>query len=357
MSDRIGFSAHTAGMAPGAPVYVGEHPVERAVVSCYSFGNGGVTVRSVDCSQDDLAELVRSPGTVHWINLCGLSDVPAVQKVSALLGLHPLAVEDILNTQQRPKTEGTPDYVYFVLKAPDYAEDGHRIFQEQVAVALGKNVVLSFQEVSPDLFQPIIDRLSRNNVPVRDASADLLAYSLIDAIVDHYFLILEDAGDRLEEVEEVILAGQRDDAAVQTIHALKREMILLRRSVWPLREVIGSVLRDGSPLIQASTRVYLRDVYDHTIQVMDTVDTYRDMLSSIFDIYLSSISNRMNEIMKVLTIFSAVFAPLTFLAGVYGMNFHYMPELSKPWAYPALWVVMLATAVGMVIYFRRKRWL
>ena len=357
MSDHLAFNADTAGMAPGAPVYVGDHHVDRTEVTCYSYDPAGVTVQAVDRGLATLSELTSDPNKVHWINVCGLSDVPTVQKVSSLLGLHPLAVEDILNTQQRPKMEGSTDYIYFVLKAPDYAKGDAYIFQEQVAVVLGRNMVLSFQEVSPDLFQPVIDRLTKNHTPLREGSADFMAYALIDAIVDHYFVVLEDAGDRLEVVEEMVLAGHQADEAVQAIHALKRQLILLRRSVWPLREVIGSVLRDGSPLIQPSTRVYLRDVYDHTIQVMDTLDTYRDMLASLFDIHLSSISNRMNEIMKVLTVFATVFAPLTFIAGVYGMNFRHMPELDWRWSYPLVWVIMAIIAAIMVLYFRRKRWL
>jgi len=356
MSEHIGFSAETAGMPPGAPVYVGAHRDQHAVVRCYTFGAGGVSARQVDCAHDDLQALVRGTEGIHWIDLCGLSDVPAVQKVSAVLGLHPLAVEDILNTQQRPKIEGTDDYVYFVLKAPDYAPEDHHIYQEQIAVALGRNIVLSFQEYEPDLFQPIIDRVNRAGVPRREATADLLAYSLMDAVVDRYFTVLEEAGDRLETIEEQILSDHGTEA-VQAIHSLKRELLLLRRAVWPLREVIGTVLRDESPFFQPSTRVYTRDLYDHTIQVMDTLDTYRDMLSSLFDIHLSSISNRMNEIMKVLTIFSTIFAPLTFIAGVYGMNFRYMPALSWRWGYPLVWVVMVAIAVTMAIYFRRRRWL
>jgi len=198
--------------------------------------------------------------------------------------------------------------------------------------------------------------VNRAGVPRREATADLLAYSLMDAVVDRYFTVLEEAGDRLETIEEQILSDHGTEA-VQAIHSLKRELLLLRRAVWPLREVIGTVLRDESPFFQPSTRVYTRDLYDHTIQVMDTLDTYRDMLSSLFDIHLSSISNRMNEIMKVLTIFSTIFAPLTFIAGVYGMNFRYMPALSWRWGYPLVWVVMVAIAVTMAIYFRRRRWL
>lgn len=354
MSERIASSADTAGLPPGSPVYTGERPVVEATVTCYTCCPGG-EVQVLDCTHGPLPALAEGAARLRWINVCGLSDVAAVERVCTLLNMHPLAVEDILNTEQRPKMEGAPDYVYFVLKAPDIVAD--RIIQEQVAVVLGRNAVLSFQEYSPDLFQPIINRLVKDHVPLRETSADYLAYTLVDAIVDQYFVVLEVAGERLEAIEEAVLAGRQADEAVQAIHGLKRQMILLRRSVWPLREVLGAVLRDGSPLIQPATRVYLRDVYDHTVQVMDTLDTYRDMLASLFDIYLSSISNRMNEIMKVLTLFATVFSPLTFIAGIYGMNFQHMPELSWRWSYPLVWVVMLAITVAMVIAFRRRRWL
>ncbi len=298
MSERIASSADTAGLPPGSPVYTGQRPVVQATVTCYTCCPGG-EVQVLDCTHGPLPALAEGPARLRWLNVCGLSDVAAVERVCALLNMHPLAVEDILNTEQRPKMEGAPDYVYFVLKAPDIVAD--RIIQEQVAVVLGRNAVLSFQEYSPDLFQPIINRLVKDHVPLRETSADYLAYTLVDAIVDQYFVVLEVAGERLEAIEEAVLAGRQADEAVQAIHGLKRQMILLRRSVAAARGARRGAARRVA-LIQPATRVYLRDVYDHTVQVMDTLDTYRDMLASLFDIYLSSISNRMNEIMKVLTL-------------------------------------------------------
>jgi magnesium transporter len=352
MSEEMGSARPVEGAYPRILEYVGEHPVDRAHITYYTYGVEGVTVQPVEAVSPEGLEADR----VHWVNVTGLSDVPAILRVSALVGLHPLAVEDILNSSQHPKMEDTSEYLYLVLKAPDLQEDTRHVTLEQVAVVLGRNIVLSFQERSPDLFQPLIERLTRNHIPLREAKADFLAYALVDTIVDQYFDVLEAAGERLEEVEDLVLAGRSAEENIQVIHALRRELIVLRRSVWPLREVLSALLRDGSPLIREGTMMYLRDVYDHTIQVMDTLETYRETLSSLFDIHLSSISNRMNQIMKVLTLAATVFIPLTFIVGVYGMNFRYMPELYWRWSYPILWLIMIGIAGAMLYYFRRKGW-
>jgi magnesium transporter len=247
------------------------------------------------------------------------------------------------------------DYVFVVLKMFNHNQQGE-IEPEQVSLILGPRYVVSFQERPADDFLPIRDRLRNNVGRMRRMGADYLAYALVDAIVDSYFETLEEIGDKIDTLEEVLIA-EPATATLQHIHHLKRTMLVLHKSVWPLREVISGLERGETSLIQDSTQVYLRDVYDHTIQAMDAIETYRDMLSGMLDIYLSSISNTMNAVMKVLTIIGTIFIPLTFLAGVYGMNFRYMPELNQPWAYPLLWAVMLAIAATMLVFFRRKRWL
>jgi len=248
------------------------------------------------------------------------------------------------------------DYLFVVLKMLHYDEKEKAVRAEQVSLILGSNYVISFQETEGDVFDPIRERIRMERGRIRKMGADYLAYSLIDEIVDNYFLILEKLGEKIEDMEDALVTNPTPET-LQAIHGLKREMIFLRKSVWPLREVISRLERWESPLIDKSIAIYLRDVYDHTIQVIDAIETFRDMLSGMLDIYLSSISNRMNEIMKVLTMIATIFIPLTLIAGIYGMNFKYMPELESPWGYPMIYLVMLVIGIIMVIYFRRKRWL
>jgi len=294
---------------------------------------------------------------VTWVNIDGLHDIEIMEKIGKHFGLHPLVLEDILNTEQRPKIEDFDDYIFVVLKMLYYDENEGEIRAEQISIILGSNFVLSFQERVGDIFNPLRDRIRNAKGRVRKMGPDYLAYSLLDAIVDNYFVVLEKLGEQIEGMEEELVTNPTPET-LQRIHNLKREMIFLRKSVWPLREVVSRLERGESPLIKEATGIYLRDVYDHTIQVIDTIETYRDMLSGMLDIYLSSISNRMNQVMKVLTIIATIFIPLTFVAGIYGMNFEYMPELKWHWFYPkAFWLVMLGVAALMLVYFRRKRWL
>lgn len=293
---------------------------------------------------------------VTWINMKGVHDAQAVEDLGHHFGLHPLIIEDILHTGQRPKADDLGEYVFVLLRMLSYVEERDAIEHRQVSLVLGTNYVLSFQDEGVDLFDPIQEQIRNGKGRMRRLGADYLAYVLLDAVVDNYFVVLDRLGDRIELLEEELVADPRPPT-MQMIHELKQEIIRLRKSVWPLREVIGRLERGGGSLFQDSTQIYLRDVYDHTVQVMDTVETYRDMLSGMLDIYLSSLSNRMNEIMKVLTIIATLFIPLTFIAGVYGMNFQHMPELAWRWGYPLVWLVMLAIVIVMLGYFRRKRWL
>ena len=279
-----------------------------------------------------------------------------IEQVGNSFNVHPLVLEDIANTVQRPKMEDFDDYIFVVLRMLRFDEKDDETKTEQISILLGPDFVISFQEREGDVFDIIRERLRNNKGKIRKMGADYLAYSLIDAIVDNYFVILEKRGETIEEMEDKLVTNPTSET-LQALHDLKREMIFLRKSVWPLREVISRLERSESPLINKSTFVYLRDVYDHTIQVMDSVDTFRDMLSGMLDIYLSSVSNRMNEVMKVLTVIATIFIPLTFIAGIYGMNFKYMPELGQAWGYPAVLILMLAIAVVMLINFRRKKWL
>lgn len=291
-----------------------------------------------------------------WLNVDGVHQPEIIEQVGKYFNVHPLVLEDIAYTGQRPKMEDLDDYIFVVLRMLRFDEKESETKAEQVSIVLGRGFIVSFQERQGDVFNAIRERLRNNKGRIRKMAADYLAYTLIDAIVDNYFMILEKVGETIEEIEDILIANPSTET-LRIIHDLKREMIFLRKSVWPLREVINRLERSESALINKSTFIYLRDVYDHTIQVMDSVETFRDMLSGMLDIYLSSVSNRMNEIMKVLTVIATIFIPLTFLAGIYGMNFRYMPELDLTWSYPAILVLMFVVAMVMVVFFRRKKWI
>jgi magnesium transporter len=342
-------------MPPGSLVYVGDGKAEATRITVIEYDEDHIHERPI-ATLEDCASL-HAPSHRTWVNVVGLGLPEVLEKLGESFGLHPLFLEDILNTEQRPKIEDMGDYVFIVLKSLEQIgnPDGE-VEVEQISLVLGPDYVLAFQEREGDLFEPVEDRLRSGKGRMRKLGADYLAYALIDTIVDGYFVVLEGLGETIEFQEEKVVTSPTTQT-LQVIHHMKRDLIELRRAVWPLREIIGRLERGESSLIQATTRIYLRDLYDHTIQVIDTVETLRDICSGMLDIYLSSISNRMNEVMKVLTIISTIFIPLTFLAGVYGMNFQHMPELSLRWTYPVLWALMIGIAITMLAYFRRKRWL
>ncbi len=341
-----------AGLPPGSLVHVGEKKAEKVTISIIDYDEKHFEERTVE-NVEECFPFKDSP-TVSWINIVGLHEVSIIDGIGKQFGFHPLILEDILNTEQRPKIEDFSDHIFIVTKMLYSKED--EIDSEQISMILGPNYVLTFQEREGDVFDAVRKRIKESKGKIRKLGSDYLAYALIDAIVDNYFLVLEKMGETIESLEEELLEDPTPQT-LNTIHNLKRELIFLRKSVWPLREVINTVYKGESKLISDTTQVYLRDVYDHTIQVVDTIETFRDMVSGMLDVYLSSVSNRMNEVMKVLTIIATIFIPLTFIAGAYGMNFEYMPELGWKWSYPAIWTVMLIIGVTMFIYFRKKRWL
>lgn len=343
-----------AGLPPGSLVHIGVKKTAAMAVTLLNYDALGVR-ETTDPPLEQYAG-PRESASVTWIDIEGGHDIGALEKIGQSFGLHPLVMEDILNTDQRPKLEDYGDYLYIVLRMLTTGQGNEEFASEQVSLILGKNFVLSIQEgAKGDVFDPVRTRIRNDKGQIRKLGADYLAYSLIDAIVDNYFIILEKTGERIELLEETLI-GDPGPGTLQLLHHLKREMIYLRKSVWPLREVISAMQRRDSPLIREGTGYYLRDVYDHTIQVIDTIETFRDMLSGMLDIYLSSTSNRMNAIMKVLTVIATVFMPLTWIAGIYGMNFKHMPELEWQWGYPAAWLVMLGIGGAMIVYFRKKKW-
>ena len=343
-----------AGLPPGTLVHIGERKIEQIRITLIDYNEQNVQERVVEKVEECFS--FKDIPTVTWINIDGLHSIDTIEKIGKHFELHPLILEDILNTGQRPKCEDYEKCLFTVLKMLRYDNESNSIHSEQVSLVLGQNFVISFQEDVGDVFEQIRDRIRNAKGRIRKMSADYLAYALIDAIVDNYFLILEKMGEQIESMEEELIA-EPSDKTVRMIHSLKRELIFLRKSVWPLRELISSLEKTESSLITDTTQPYLRDVYDHTIQVIDTVESFRDMVSGMLDVYLSSISNRMNAVMKVLTIIATIFIPLTFIAGVYGMNFKYMPELEWKWAYPAVWLIMTIVVIVMLIYFKRKKWL
>ncbi|MGE5239735.1 MAG: magnesium/cobalt transporter CorA [Chloroflexota bacterium] len=341
-----------AGLPPGSLVHIGRRKKGEVKVTLIEYDE--TQFQRTEIGNVDECPLWRGRKAVTWVDVEGIHDIGTLEELGKCFSLHPLVLEDILNTTQRPKFEDYGEYHYIVLKM--LTADPRGVSSEQVSILLGGDFVVSFQEgIDGDLFQPVRERLQSEKGRMRRTGPDYLAYSLIDAIVDHYFTILEGLGEKVEDLEQDLVLEPTTET-LQTIQYLKREMLTLRRSVWPLREVIGSLERDDSPLISEQTKLYLRDVYDHTVQIIDSIETLREMLSGMLDIYLSSVSNRLNSVMKVLTIIATIFMPLTFLAGVYGMNFRHMPELEWSWGYPAVLLLMLAVALSMVMYFKTKKW-
>ena len=342
-----------AGLPPGTLVHIGEKVVDSPEITIVNYTDEGCATTCVE-SVEDCADFREKPG-VTWFNVYGVNQPETIEKMGRIFSLHPLLMEDIMNTDQRPKMEAYDDYLFVVLKTLYYNENEKEIVTDQISFVLGKNYVVSFQERRRGLFDPVRSRLGNGKGRIRKITADFLLYSLIDVIIDNYFVVLEKLGEIVDQLEVRLVASPRTEA-LQAIQRLKREMIFLKRSVWPLREVIGGMERGESPLIQDSTYLYLRDIYDHTVQAIDIIETYRDTLSGMLDIYLSSVSNRLNEVMKVLTIIATIFIPLTFIVGVYGMNFEFMPELKWRWGYPFVLILMLSVSLFMVHYFKKKKW-
>jgi len=341
------------GAPPGTLVHVGEQSAEDVRIRVVDYDQDAISDQWLPLSSS-LAPLTET-GSVSWIHADGVHQVGVVEALGSALGLHPLVMEDILNTDQRPKLEPYEDYLFVVLKMLEFDDEKHETISQQVSIVIGRHYVLSLQERPNKAFDQIRERLQAGR-RIRFLGTDYLAYALIDAITDHYFSVLEKFGDEVEVLEDQLVASPSPEI-LNRIHHLKREMLLLRKAIWPLREVLSSLSRNDLAFVSDSTRVYLRDVYDHIVHALDTVETLRDLLTGMIDLYLSSASNRMNEVMKMLTIIATLFMPLTFIAGVYGMNFEYMPELGQRWGYPGVLVVMLLVVAGLLYYFRRKSWL
>jgi magnesium transporter len=342
------------GLAPGTLVHIGEKKVEKVVISVLAYNSEKLIEKQLTSIEECVAFKDQSDLNL-WINVDGLDRVEVIEKLGNCFNIHPLTLEDVLHTGQRPKMDDYGSYIFTVLKMMLFDAEKDEIITDQISIIFGYNYILSFQEKEEGVFDPLRERLKNPASRVRKNGVDYLAYGLIDAVVDNYFVILEHFGEEIEELEEELIINPCPDT-IKTIQTYKRDMIILRKSIWPLRELINGMQRSESELIKETTRLFLRDIYDHTIQIIDSVETYRDILSSMVDVYLSSLSYKMNDVMKVLTVIATIFIPLTFIAGVYGMNFEYMPELGMRWGYPAVMAFMTVIGITMFTYFKKKRW-
>lgn len=342
------------GLPPGTLVHVGEYRTEVVTMQLFDYTENDF----VETLIDDVEQCFdyKEKDSITWININGIHDLSIIEKIGSYFNFHPLLLEDIVNTHQRPKIDDYDNHIFVILKMLYYNEEENKVIEEQVSLVLGKNYVISFQEIPGDVFESIRDRIRNGKGKIRKMSADYLLYCLLDAIVDHYYLILEHFNEEIAEMEDKLVSDPSPEF-LHNIHWLKKTIISLGKSIWPLRTVISNLQRTDTDLIQHTSLIYFRDVYDHTIQVIDSIETYRDLLSAMLDVYLSSISFKMNGVMKVLTIISTIFIPLTFIAGVYGMNFKYMPELEWKAGYFLSLGIMLLVALGLLVFFKRKKWL
>lgn len=338
------------GHSPGTIVV--DPTARKPRMSVMAFGPGEIVEKTITSPRDVCPLLERYP--IVWLDVDGLGDADVIREIGESFKLHRLAIEDVTEVHKRARVDRYDTHEYIALVMVDLV-DGH-LDTEQLSLFLGKNFVITFQERPGDGFDRVRDRIRGGKGPIRTSGPGYLAYALLDATIDGYFPVLEHYGERLEDLEDALVV-RPDASRLHDIHALRRDLVFLRRAVWPMREALNFLLREGGDFFNAETRPYLNDCYDHTVQLMDLVENHREMASGLMDVYLSSASNRMNEIMKVLTIMGTIFIPLTFLAGVYGMNFHHFPELEWKWGYAAFWVVCIVTATGMVTWFRRRGWL
>ena len=340
------------GLPPGTLVHIGEKKTDKVTIATFNYAG----IRC-DEGQDPPLDVLAPPtdDSVTWVDVGGVHKMDILESFGRQFQLHPLLLEDIANTDQRPKLDDYDTYFFVVMKMLSL-NDRQDVLVEQVSLVLGRNFVLSFQENGTDVFQSVRERLRAGKGRLRHARADYLLYALADAIVDQYFAVLEAVGEKIESLQQIVMADPKPET-LRDIHALKRQLLFLRRAVWPLRDVMNNLSRSECPFLEQSTKVFFRDVYDHVVQIIDTIETLREMVSASLDIYLSSVSYRLNAVMRVLTVITTIFMPLSFIASIYGMNFDHMPELKSEWGYPAVLGVMVVVGAGMLLVFRRKRWL
>jgi magnesium transporter len=339
-------------LPPGTLIYIGERRTESVEINIFEFNQGSFEER-INVSVEDCGSGFKKDA-ISWINITGLHDVDTMKAIGEKLNIRPLIMEDILNTEQRPKIQETDESLFLLLKMVRPLENEYGM--EQVSMILKKNQVITFQEQRGDVFESIRERIRGNTGRVRSAGADYLMYTLVDSIVDGYFPYLEFVSESLEETESRILQTP-DVEFLQELHLRKRELISIRKNAWPMRDIVNTLAHENVRLLTSATNEYLRDAHDHVLQIADTTESLRDVVTGLLELYLSTSSSRTNEVMKVLTIIATIFIPLTFVAGIYGMNFVYMPELTAKAGYPIVLGAMAFIAGGMVLYFKKKKWL
>lgn len=343
------------GMAPGTPVFTGLQKMSKVDIAAICYSEDAF-YESKPKTIDEVIDTLKKSKGVAWINIDGLHDVAAIEAICGYLDIHKLTVEDILSVGQRPKLEDYSHYLHVVLKEITFDTELETIEHEQISFILKGNVLVTFQERTGDVFDGVRKRIREGKGNVRKRGADYLLYALLDNVVDNYFVVLESFGEKLDDLETELLENP-DKNTLTKLHNFRRETLGLRRTVYPLREMVAAFEKLEEPLFSHNNKVFTRDLYDHAIKVIETVEIYRDMTSSLLDLYINSVSNKMNEIMKVLTIMTSLFIPLSFIAGVYGMNFDNMPELHHKYGYYIVWGVMIVVFIGLLVFLKRRKWM
>ena len=355
MIDSLKKSSEKSGLPPGSLVHVGTALEAVTRMSVIDYSKENIEEQQIQ-SADEILKY-KDSDTVTWVIIEGLTNVEVVESIGAMFDIHQLVLEDILNTHQRPKFEEYDDHLYIVLKCMRSEDEEFTVSYEQISLLVLKNIVFVFKEKTDNLLYPVQQRIRTSKGRFRSLGADYLTYAILDAIVDQYFILIDSLDEAIIPLEDRLLASEATQDSLKMIQRLKREVICIRRHIAPVRELMAGMLRSESGLIDEKMHMYLRDVSDHVLRVTESIESHRDILSGLLEIYISGVSNKMNEVMKVLTVFASIFIPLTFLAGIYGMNFEYMPELKWKWAYPALWVVFITIPAVLLVYFKKKKWL
>lgn len=355
MSRSLKSPSHKAGFPPGTIVHVGDVYQSETKIFLINYNLDGVEEPQLESLEQLLN--YKNSDQITWVNIEGLSDADLIGKIGDLFDIHPLVIEDILTTHQRPKFEEYDHYLYIVLKSLTSHSEQFTVKNEQISILLLDNFVFTFKEKSDELLFPVIQRIKTSKGHFRSMGADYLTYAILDVIVDNLFLLIDSLDDTTLTLEDSLMSDEPARSTLMLIQKLKRELIYIRKFVSPLRELMGGMLRSDSELIDQKTHIYLRDVSDHAIRIIESIESYQNILAGLLDIYISSINNKMNEVMKVLTVFASIFIPLTFIAGIYGMNFSDMPELHWKWGYPAIWGVFISITISLLVYFKKKQWI
>lgn len=341
------------GLPPGTLVYFGEKKVEKVTMSLTEYDENSCDNYEIK-SVEEIDPFTDTP-QVTWVSVCGLHETEFLKQVGEKFKIHPLVLEDILNTETRPKIEITEDYLFVVMKLMTFNAEQKILETEQVSFILGRTFLFSFSEKSDEIFNPIKERVATQLGKFRKRGSAYLLYALMDIVVDHYFLALEKVEERIETLDDEVI-NNAEKSQIESIYNLRNLLLMMRRSIWPLREIVNQLIKDDSDLLDDSIEPYLRDIYDHTIHITESIEQQREITNGLMEIYLSMMSNKMNEVMKVLTVIATIFIPLTFIVGIYGMNFPNMPEMNWPWAYFAVWGIMIGVTLLMLYFFKRKKW-